>query len=346
MQSPRNTLRTKLTLAVLVLITLPAINAACQQDHPVPGSPSPERGSSDWTDWYRPVDNPVFTTEHGNNHDSILFVDMDLEHPYHLIISHQPSGAHLWRTKNFSWNSDDWELVSDQYKIGGHYEYDDGVKVDGTYYIFEQGNVYTFSGPLEEAGGNWKKTGTFPAKQCDDVGVYYEEGTFHIFGEHGNFPGRPDGSELSHFASKTGLGDWELINPKAVDPNPGEETKYGVGDPTIEKIEGTYYIFCDRETHEKPYRVTAWKSDELDGDFDFLGVVIKPRSEETDDWDNHRIQDADIAYIPDLSRYVMTCNMKDLDGNPGGDFPNLGEDETRVIGTFYSRKTIERPAGE
>lgn len=76
-----------------------------------------------------PLDNPVFTKNHGNNPDSILFVDMSLEYPYHLIVSHEPSGAHLWRTKTFSWDSADWELVSDQYNIGGHYEYDDGGKV-------------------------------------------------------------------------------------------------------------------------------------------------------------------------------------------------------------------------
>ncbi len=50
-------------------------------------------------------------------------------------------------------DSSDWELVSDEYIIGDHYEYDDGVKVDGTYYVYEDGKVYTWSGPLEEASG-------------------------------------------------------------------------------------------------------------------------------------------------------------------------------------------------
>jgi hypothetical protein len=117
-----------------------------------------------WTQWYRPVDNPAFITTKGNNHDSILFVEPELEYPYHLIISHTPTAAHLWRAKKFSWSSQDWELVSDQYKIGNHYEYDDGVKVDGTYYIYEAGKVYTFSGPLEEASGKWKTITPFIMK--------------------------------------------------------------------------------------------------------------------------------------------------------------------------------------
>lgn len=294
-----------------------------------------------WTDWYRPVDVNAFITTKGNNHDSILFVEPDLEYPYHLIISHTKQAAHLWRAKKFSWKSDDWELVSDQYKIGKHYEYDDGVKVDDTYYVYEEGVVYTFTGPLEEASGKWKAAGTFPREQCDDAGVYYEDGVFHLFGEHGHFPHGPDGTSLAHFTSKTGLGDWTLVNPKAVDPNPDGGHKFGVGDPTIEKIEGQYYIFCDRESKGSPYKVVAWRSKDLNEPFEYLGEAITPRSDEIDDWDNHRIQDPDIGFIPELGRYVMTCNMMDTDGNPGGDFPTLKGKRTRVIGVFYSNKKLK-----
>ncbi len=291
-----------------------------------------------WTEWYRPVDNPVFVTTKGNNHDSILFVEPDLEYPCHLIISHTPKAAHLWRTKTFSWNSADWELVSDRYRIGNHYEYDDGVKVDGTYYVYEAGRVYTHRGPLEEAGGNWQVAGSFPRKQCDDVGVYYEDGVFHLFGEHGHFPHGPDGTSLAHFTSPTGVGDWTLVNAKAVDPNPDGGHTYGVGDPTIARIEGHYYIFCDRESKGSPYKVIAWRAKNIDDTFTYLGKALTPRSDEVDDWDNYRIQDPDIGYIPELKRYVMTCNMKDHDGNPGGRFPTLKGKQTRVIGVFYSKK--------
>lgn len=294
-----------------------------------------QTSSFDPLDWKRPVDNPVFTTTHGNNHDSVLFVDPELEYPYHLIISHTPEAAHLWRAKKFSWSSSDWELVSDQYIIGKHYEYDDGVKVDGTYYLYEEGIVYTFSGPLEQASGQWKAAGTFPFKQCDDIGIYYEDGMFHMFGEHGDFPHGPDGTSLAHFTSTTGLGDWKLVNAKAVDPNPDGGHKYGVGDATIEKIEGEYYIFCDRESKGSPYKVVAWKSKDINKPFEYVGKAITPRSDEVDDWDNYRIQDPDIAYIPELGRYVITANMMDRDGNPGGDFPTMKGNTTRVIGIFY-----------
>ena len=294
-----------------------------------------QTSSFDPLDWKRPVDNPVFTTTFGNNHDSVLFVDPELEYPYHLIISHTEEAAHLWRAKKFSWSSADWELVSDQYIIGKHYEYDDGVKVDGTYYLYEEGIVYTFSGPLEEASGKWKAAGTFPFKQCDDIGIYYEDGVFHMFGEHGDFPHGPDGTSLAHFSSTTGLGDWKLVNAKAVDPNPDGGHKYGVGDATIEKIGGEYYIYCDRESKGSPYKVVAWKSKDINKPFEYVGKAITPRSDEVDDWDNYRIQDPDIAYIPELGRYVITANMMDRDGNPGGDFPTMKGNTTRVIGVFY-----------
>lgn len=285
--------------------------------------------------WVRPVDNPVFTTDFGNNHDSVLFVEEGQEYPYYLIVSHTAKFAQLWRAKKFSWSSEHWELVEKKYKIAPYYEFDDGLKVGDTYYIYEEGNVYTYQGPLEDSSGKWKKAGTFPKKQCDDLGVWYEDGVFHIFGEHGHFPHGPDGTSLAHFTSNTGLGDWELVNPKAVDPNPDGGQKYGVGDATIAKIGGEYYIFCDRESKGSPYKVTAWKSSCLNEPFTYIGKAITPRSDEVDDWDNYRIQDADIAYVAELGGYVITCNMKDHDGNPGGNFPTLGKNQTRVIGVFY-----------
>jgi len=72
-----------------------------------------------------------------------------------------------------------------------------------------------------------------------------------------------------------------------------------------------------------------------------VGKAITPRSDEVDDWDNHRIQDPDIAYIPELGRYVITANMRDQDGNPGGHFPTLKGKQTRVIGVFYSNKLLK-----
>ncbi len=297
-----------------------------------------------WVGWHRPVDDNVFTSTKGNNHDSVLFVEPEQDYPYYLIISHTPQYAHLWRSKKFSWSSADWELVTDQYKIGNFYEYDDGVKVDGVYYIYEGGKVYTYSGPLEKSSGKWTVSGSFPHKKCDDIGIFYENGLFHMFGEHGHFPHGPDGTSLAHFTSRTGLGDWEMVNPKTVDPNPNGGHKYGVGDATIAKIQGNYYIFCDRESQGSPYKVTAWRSKSLMEPFEYLGLAITPRSDEVDDWDNYRIQDPDIAFIPELNRYVMTCNMMDKDGNPGGDFSRSGlkGKDTRVIGVFYSDKKLKR----
>lgn len=302
------------------------------------GLSAQEPSESNWAEWYRPVEDSVFTTSHGNNHDSILFHDPTLKYPYHMIVSHTRDAAHLWRAKRFSWNSDDWELVSDNYKIARHYEFDDGVKVGDTYYVFEAGKVYTLSESLENGSGRWKTAGEFPVRQCEDIGVYYEDGMFHIFGEHGDYPNGPDGISLSHFESRTGLGDWRLVNTKAVDPNPDGGNKYGVGDPTIAKIGGRYYLYCDRESKESPYKITAWQSGDLRKPFKYMGEAIKPRAGQTKHWDNHRIQDGDILYVPELARFVMSCNLMDLDGVPGGDFPTLGKKKTRVIGFFYSKK--------
>ncbi|BCX49057.1 hypothetical protein HAHE_29650 [Haloferula helveola] len=302
-----------------------------------PPDPFPTGAGSLWAEWYRPVDQPVFSTTHGNNHDAVIFFEPELEYPYHLIVSHETSGAYLWRATSFSWDSADWELVADPYVIAGHYEYDDAVKVDGTYYLYESGKVYTYSGDLAASSGNWTQSGTFPSGQCDDIGVFYEDGVFHIFGENGNYPDGFDGLRLSHYTSTTGLGGWTLVDTHAVDPNPDGGTTYGVGDATIVKVDGIYYLFCDRESVGVPYRVTAWTTTDINQPFEYLGVALAPRSGETDDWDNHRIQDADILYVPELKRFIMVCNMMDTDGIPGGSFPGVGG--TRVVGTFYSKVT-------
>jgi len=326
------------------LVAANNINFTIQSVEIPVANPAPVQ-SSLWTQWYRPVDQPVFATNE-NHHDAVIFYEPDATYPYHLIVSHETTNALLYRAQNFSWDSSNWELVEGNYQIDGHYEYDDGVKVNGTYYIFEGGKVYTYTGDLANSSGQWIDAGDFPVEQCDDVGVFYEDGLFHIFGEFGNFPHGPDGTSLSHFTSSTGLGNWTLVNTKAVDPNPDGGNTFGVGDATIIKVDGIYYLFCDRESLGSPYKVTAWSSPDLNQPFKYLGVAVRPRSNETDDWDNYRIQDADIFYDQGLKRFVMMCNMMDNDGDQGTvspvNFPHFiarGTMGTRVLGTFYSKVT-------
>ena len=131
------------------------------------------------------------------------------------------------------------------------------------------------------------------------------------------------------------------MDTAAVDPNPDGSRTYGVGDPTITKVDGTYYLYCDRESREEPYRVVGWSADSLDASFRSLGEVVRPREDGPDYyWDNHRVQDADVAYVPDLDRYVMVCNMMDRDGIPGRQAVDDccgGDGEwTRVVGFLYS----------
>jgi hypothetical protein len=292
----------------------------------------------DGLEWYRPVDQNVFTTAHGNNHDTIFFVEPGSAYKYHLIVSHETSGADYWRTNNFSWSSDTWTLVSDDYDIGGQYEYDDGVKVGDTYYIYEAGQddpngiVYTYTGDLADANGQWQQTGSFPKAQADDIGVWYEDGLFHIYGEYGSFSGGFDGASLSHLTSPTGLGDWTLQRTDAVVPGAG----YGVGDATIAKIDGEYWLYCDREGNGETYRITAWKADSLYDQFEFVDVAIAPRESETDDYDNHRIQDGDIGYVSKLGQWVMFANVRDIDGDPG-------PGSTRFAGVFYAKEANTDP---
>lgn len=289
--------------------------------------------------WINPpgVGNPVFTSNHGNNHDPILFVDTDQEYPYHLLISHEKGGAHLWKTKSYSWTHSHWQLVSNKYVIDPRrYEFDDGIKVKNTYYVYEGGIVYTYSGSLSKGNGKWEKGGHFPDYQCNDLGVYHENGVFHIFGEYGGGAKTTNGTSISHFTSETGLGQWNLQDTKVINPDRIGRKKAIVGDPTITKINNQYYIYLDQKRPGNPYSITGWVSSELSGPFEFIGEIIEPRIEESDDWYNYRVQDPEIKYIPYLSKFVLLFNMMDRDGIPGGHFPSLKNKNTRVIGTVYS----------
>jgi len=296
-------------------------------------------------DWFRPVDQPVFTTDPVKNHDPIFFVEPDNpDYKYHLIINEDEDKTFYWRTNTFSWNSDQWELVNDDYQIDavGQFEYDDGVKVGDTYYIYEAGEtdpdgvVYTYTGDLADASGNWTVAGSFPKAQADDVGIWYEDGLFHMYGENGDVDGLPfDGATLAHLTSPTGVDNWTLQRTDAVVPGAG----FGVGDATIAKIDGKYWLYSDRESESQPYRITAWSADSLYDQFQFEGVAIAPREGETDDYDNERIQDGDIGYVSELDRWVMFANVRDQDGTPG-------PGNTQFVGAFYSGEPEPEPEPE
>lgn len=283
--------------------------------------------------WDRPVDQPVFTVEHFNNHDPILFVEPGKEYPYYMIICHNKEYGQLWRARSFSWSSKDWELVEKNYVIDYLYEFDDGVKVGDTYYLYGEGTAYTYSGDLASSSGKWKKAGTFPDKECNDPAVYYEDGVFHLFGELGKAEIQ-GGMTLAHYTSTTGLGDWNLFNSRAVDVNPDFGDAVGVGDATITKVGETYYLWANRYQRGTVPHITAWKTDDLNNPFSFIGSAIKPRSGKKDDWDNAQTLDPEVAFIPELEGWVIACNMMDSDGDPG--YPNQNKKtRTRVVGFFY-----------
>ena len=296
-----------------------------------------------WSKWIRATDqdgaeysNHVFFDNGENNHDPILFYDASLEYPYQLIISHEPSHAYHWQSKTFSPKAElGWELSAERYYLAMVYEFDDGVKVDGVHYVFKNGIIYSYSGSLEEANGSWLVAGTWPYydgngnKLSHDVGVFYEDNLFHIFGEYGDFPHGPDGISLSHYVSSGPADDWdwELVTNKAVDPNPDGSNTYGVGDATIIKIKDEYYLFSDIESLNVPYRVITWRTKNIFEPFEYVGLAVAPRTNDANNPDFYRVQDCDIIFAPEEGRYVMMCNVLQDSNNRRG---------TRRIGVYYS----------
>ena len=311
---------------------------------------------NDMDEWYRPVDQSIFSSNHQNRHDCAVLVNSSWEYPYYIVIStdHSEEYFEVWKTQTWNYSSSEWTLVNANYNIFDNsapydepYELDDIIQKDGIYYAYEDSEVWSYDGGinglLDGGDGAWSQVGTFPGtpRVCADIGVWYDDpadggdGLVHIFGEHGTFnhPATTDGSELSHYTSKTGYDNWVLVDDNAVEPNPGVPDgagTYGVGDATITKINNRYYLACDRESVGHPYNITMWYSDDINGSFTYIGQPITCRWQYTDDWDNYRVQDGDFVEFHDGSGYAMMMNWKDTDGTP------YAWADSRQIGSFIS----------
>lgn len=208
-----------------------------------------------------------------NNHDALYFRDRG---KHYLIVS----GEKIERL----YSSDDlekWVLVDPAYSVAGTYELDDGITVQGKHYIFEAGIIYRLEGSME--AGDWRAWGKAPA---DDVGVYFDGQTAHLFGEAGKYKYGYDGSRIAYWTS-TDLQDWELVNNSAIAIEGLHGGPYGVGDPSLVKRD-KWYLTTDIESPGVPYRVALWSADKLGDRFEYEGILA-----EADD--AYRVQDAELV---------------------------------------------------
>ena len=277
------------------------------------------------------VERPI-ADQFGNNHDAVYLPGREGDNWRHyLIISGVGGIGQLYGSQRLTADASGWTLLDDDYSVAPRYELDDGLLIDGTYYIFEGRKIYAFSGELESSSNAWVEAGSVPA-YVDDIGVYYDGETVHAYGEYGRFAHGHDGVSIAYLTTDKTFSQWQLINTSIANPNTLPGADWGVGDPTLLVHDDRVLMVTDIEAKGIPYRMALWESEGFDRNFDFAGILAAPR-EGTADYNNHRVQDGEFAIESDGSVFLF-ANWMDKDGNPGKSLPKFSAEWTRLVGGY------------
>ncbi|TNC79737.1 MAG: hypothetical protein C9356_17770 [Oleiphilus sp.] len=281
--------------------------------------------------------NPI-ATEFGNNHDAVVLPGGDSSaYQWYMIIS-GPKKKHYGQLYGSNYPTDypsSWTLIDDHYISTSTYEIDDGLTINNEFFVFEKGSIFHLDSELEAGSGKWEIVSQFP-EDLDDVGVYFDGDTLHMFGEFGKLKGKPDGIAIGYYiADFVGapkyFSNWRAKDNKLIDPNTNGSMVWGVGDPSLMYKDGLYYLIADIESYDSPYRVGLWVSEQIDRGYKFAGILLEAE-EGTDSLLNYRVQDGEFL-IFDETIYIF-ANWRDVDGDPGLQLPAFESKKTRVVGGY------------
>jgi len=281
------------------------------------------------------VEKPI-ADQFGNNHDPVYLPgngEGAFEH--YLVIGHEEGIQHLYGSNSLGPNGSDWTLITDDLFVSEYHELDDGLLIDGVYYIFKDGKIFTYSGDIAKSSRQWQITGSTP-NYLRDIGVYRDGDTIHIYGEYGDFEFGYDGLSLGYIKTDTSFADFELVSTKIIDPNTKLGGQWGIGDPTIFVSETKVYVAADLEGKDIPYRVSLWESSSFEKPFSFAGILAQADPPSAKSYKNHRVQDAEFVPAGE-GTILMFANWRDEDGDPGKALPKFSEDWTRVVGGYTCR---------
>jgi len=281
----------------------------------------------------RPAAAPL-ATAFGNNHDVVYLPGPEgSAFAHYLLVSGNGGQGQLYGSDAPTAGPEGWTLVEAPYFVADHYELDDAILIGTTHYIFEAHRIYALDGDPATGSHRWREVGRFPP-QVDDVAVYFDGETVHLFGEHGDYPGRPDGATIAYYTAPADFSAWSLVNTAIANPNVFGAVTWGVGDPSLMVTEAGVVMVTDIETDEVPYRLALWQAGALGQSFDFAGILAAP-APGTDGLYNHRVQDGE--FLATGEEVLMFANWRDIDGNPGRRLEGFGTRDTRVIGGYRCR---------
>lgn len=244
----------------------------------------------------RPSNATVF---HFNSHDPVVVNETGPASGYRLIVHNSSSRRILYRSVGDEVPTDAADWIPVQSLVNGDNpggSIDTMVEVDGTYYAYQDGLVYTAENLTAD---DWEYRSDTPPGQ--DPGVYYdaERGLFHLFYETGN-RSKHSASAIGHAVSPNGVKNWTVLPPVYNSTN-----GYDVGDFEIVKQDGLYLVFGDYTRDHPNYSVVVWANDDLYTNFTRVGTVMGPSANGSATRDSYGVQDADVVRVGPENRYVL-----------------------------------------
>ena len=295
------------------------------------GRPAYPPIASDVTHSCIPASGPI-STAFGNNHDVVYLPGTPgSSYAHYLHISGNGGTGQLYGAQTLSAEPDAWELLVEDYFVTKEYELDDAILIDGTHYIFENHVIYALDGDPATGSGKWDAVASFP-DFVDDVAVYFDGETVHLYGEYGDYPDRPDGATIAYLTSDRTFSNWTLKHTAIADPNVYHDIVWGVGDPSLIETDAGLLMLTDLEADGVPYKIALWESRGFGRVFNFAGILAEA-APGTDTLYNFRVQDGEFVPGPD-GKVFLFANWRDIDGIPGKDLPAFPDGKTRVIGGY------------
>jgi hypothetical protein len=229
----------------------------------------------------------------GVGHDNILRRD---DNTTYLLSQYSCVHLYISNKTRIPTNKNDWQFVDNgiQYptKSSGN-SVDTMIRVNGTWYAYtgdDGGNVFT----SRSLTGNWNKHST--NKKLNDIGVIYENDTFHAFYEYN--PSGLSGEKIGHATSPNGITNWTFHQPVY-----NSTDGYKTGDYEVIKHDGVYFMLADYTREHPNYRIAVFASSSLSRNFTHIGFAARPFVNDSIE-PEQGIQDPTVLYDSTRESYV------------------------------------------
>lgn len=200
---------------------------------------------------------------------AVDYVSGDPE-PYKLSVYDQSAGVNEFYTSPDldTWNQQTDNLLPASGPTVQDYVYDSG----GTLHVYTS---IADSDTGHHSGSDWLSLGseTIALSGGADCGAYFENGTYYLFVEADLVSGEPTGNKIDLYTSGSPASGFSRVGTM-IDVN---NKSWSTGDVDVELIDGSYYMFMDRNDGHPTYHTALAKSDSLDSGWTIISEQMNTK---------------------------------------------------------------------